>query len=111
MNQTAFYFDPHADGLTVFMGATEALLMELVWKQGTMTVKRALSLINTESKPAYTTVMTVLNRLVEKQLLKRTKNGRHYVYSTTISRDDFLSQRIETVRNCLATCIQTKPKS
>lgn len=102
MKQTTFYFDPHAEGLAVFMGATEALLMDLIWKQKQLTVKRALSLIKATPKPAYTTVMTILNRLAEKKLLGRTKDGHHFIYSATLSRKDFLSQRIATINQCLA---------
>ena len=36
---------------------------------------------------AYTTVMTVLDRLVRKGKLTRRKVGRHYVYSPAASRD------------------------
>ena len=38
----------------------------------------------------YKTVMTVLNRLVEKELLTRQLNGRAYRYRTSLSREDFL---------------------
>ena len=102
MNQDTFYFDPNETGLAVFMGTTEALLMELIWNQKKLTVKRALSLLKTKPKPAYTTVMTILNRLVEKNLLKRAKDGRHFVYFATVSREEFLSQRITTINKCLA---------
>ena len=38
----------------------------------------------------YKTVMTVLNRLVDKELLERKLDGRAYRYRTQQGRDDFL---------------------
>lgn len=38
---------------------------------------------------AYTTITTVLNRLVEKQRLERVLNGRSYQYSTLTTEADF----------------------
>jgi predicted transcriptional regulator len=75
--------------------------MELVWKSGPMTVKRALFLLEPHSKPAYTTVMTVLSRLAEKGLLTREKDGRNFVYRPTLGRKEFLKSRVRTVTACL----------
>lgn len=43
-----------------------------------LTVKDVLQALGGEDK--YTTVMTVMNRLVEKKQLKRTRQGLHYTY-------------------------------
>ncbi len=75
-----FYFDPYATGSEVFLGPTEAQLMELAWAEGGLTVKRALFLLGPKSDRAYTTIMTVLNRLTEKGLLNREKTGRFFTY-------------------------------
>lgn len=95
------HFDPEASGPAVFLGPIEAQLMELIWKHGPVTVKRALFLMNVENKPAYTTVMTVLARLAEKGLLDREKDGRTYVYRAVLSRDEFLRERVSTIYGSL----------
>lgn len=47
-------------------------------------VRRAVS----ETKPlAYTTVMTLLERLARKNVVSRRKNGRAYVYAPLVARD------------------------
>jgi len=101
MTPPSFYFDPAGDGLRVFLGPTEAELMELAWEHKTLTVKSALFFLGDRTPRAYTTVMTVLARLADKGLLTRRKDGRTYAYSPAVSRDEFLQSRTTAVRDCL----------
>ncbi|MEW5994154.1 MAG: BlaI/MecI/CopY family transcriptional regulator [Candidatus Zixiibacteriota bacterium] len=96
-----FYFDPYATGTAVFLGPTEARLMELAWRKESLTVKKALLFSDEEGQKAYTTVMTVLARLAEKGLLQRRKEGRGFVYEPAIDRKTFLEERVGIVSNCL----------
>lgn len=98
-----FYFDPDGKGLTVFLGRTEARLMELTWKHGPLTVKKALFLWQPAPKPAYTTVMTILSKLADKGLLHRSKDDRSFVYSPIFDRAGFLLDRVSRVTTCLKT--------
>ena len=41
-----------------------------------------------EERVAYTTLMTTLDRLFKKKLLERRKEGRAFVYSAAVSRDE-----------------------
>ena len=96
-----FYFNPEGAGLEVFLGPTEAKLMELAWEEKNITVKRALFLMDDNAKSAYTTVMTIYNRLVKKGLLLRKKDGKTYIYSPAVSKSKFLAARLKTVSKCL----------
>lgn len=96
-----FYFDPYAAGLEVLLGPTEAKLMDLAWERGHLTVKSALFHLGDRTPRAYTTVMTVLNRLVDKGLLDRKKTGRSYTYAVAVKRDDFIEARLTVIRACL----------
>ncbi|MCK4572883.1 MAG: BlaI/MecI/CopY family transcriptional regulator [candidate division Zixibacteria bacterium] len=100
MSIESFYFNPYAKGAAVFLGPTEALLMELAWEKKSVTVKQALYALPPEKELRYTTVMTVLGRLAEKALLKRRKQGRVYVYEPALSRDEFIKKRLGIVVNC-----------
>jgi len=100
MTGKKFYFDPDAQGPAVFLGQSEARLMELAWKHKQLTVKKALFYMN-DNKPAYTTVMTVLGRLADKGLLKKTKEGRTCYYTPTVKRRNFLEEKIDIVKFCL----------
>jgi predicted transcriptional regulator len=95
------YFDPEAEGVAVFLGPSEAILMEIVWREKTLTVKQALYEWPAEPRPAYTTVQTLLNRLAEHGLLTRSKQGRYFVYETAVPRKEFLADRLRLVTGCL----------
>ena len=65
-------------------GHLEAEVMEIIWRYGASTVNDVAGKLN---RPlAYTTVMTTLDRLFKKGLLKRQKSERAFVYSERISR-------------------------
>ncbi len=62
--------------------------MAVVWQAGaTVSVRQVLDALNARlSAPlAYTTVMTVMNRLVAKHVLARLGERRRYVYEATAS--------------------------
>jgi predicted transcriptional regulator len=101
MSASSFYFDPDARGLSVFLGPTETILMELAWKHEELSVKSALYYLGKGSNLAYTTVMTVLNRLTEKGLLARAKEGRYFVYHPAVDRADFIEGRVRIVEACI----------
>ncbi len=60
--------------------------MEVVWRADkAVSVREVMDALNAgRAEPlAYTTVMTVMNRLVDKQALARSPAGRSYVYEAT----------------------------
>lgn len=66
----------------------ESEVMEAVWRaDAPVSVRSVLDALNTRrSEPlAYTTVMTVMNRLVAKSVLLRSGERRSYVYEATAS--------------------------
>jgi predicted transcriptional regulator len=65
----------------------ELLCLRALWSLGEGNVK-AVQQIVAESRPlAYTTIMTVLDRLVRKGMLARRKVGRSFAYSPQATRD------------------------
>jgi len=64
-------------------GPLESEVMGVVWRAGRPVAVREVvgDLNESRSEPlAYTTVMTVMSRLAEKDALTRRKSGRSYVY-------------------------------
>jgi predicted transcriptional regulator len=64
-------------------GPLESEVMGVVWRAGRPVAVREVvdNLNESRSEPlAYTTVMTVMSRLAEKDALSRRKSGRSYVY-------------------------------
>jgi predicted transcriptional regulator len=64
-------------------GPLESEVMDAIWRAGVPVSVRAVvdELNERRAEPlAYTTVMTVMSRLAEKEVLSRRKAGRGYVY-------------------------------
>ncbi len=69
-------------------------LMELVWDQGELGVQDATSLLNETRPVARNTVRTLMERMREKGWLKHRVDGRSYLYSATVPREESLGQRV-----------------
>jgi predicted transcriptional regulator len=72
-----------SDELGKLLGPLEAEIVRAAWAAGRpVSVRDLLERINDGRKPplAYTTVMTVMNRLADKEILARHKEGRSYLY-------------------------------
>ena len=76
----------------------ERLVMEQVWRQGEATVRSVMEALNAEDgQPAraYTTVLTILQRLDVKQLVARTRQGKTDVYTAALPREEYLGARAD----------------
>ncbi len=71
------------------LGSLETKIMQVVWDRPGeyLSVRSVLGLLDADL--AYTTVMTVMNRLFEKGLLRRRRSGRAWSYRAALSRDAF----------------------
>lgn len=69
-----------------------------VWRQGETTVKRVMDALNKSARPAraYTTYMTVMQRLDAKALLSRTRQGRSDTYVPRLSKQEYEDGRART---------------
>ena len=65
----------------------ELELMKLVWELGEPTVRDVYEAMREQRKVAYTTVMTMLNVLVEKGRLEKVQGERAFVYRPTEPRE------------------------
>jgi len=54
--------------------------MDILWQCRQATVREVVVTLQQERRLAYTTVMTVMNRLVDKGVLVREKQGRAFLY-------------------------------
>lgn len=84
-------------GFRKVLGPLEAEIMELTWGSGNMTVNEVHLALSKKREIAYTTVMTVMDRLYKKDLLKRTKKRASYVYQPVLTRDKFQESLMEKV--------------
>lgn len=76
------------DELSGVLGPLEAAVMRVMWsRREPMSVRAVLDELNEDRSPrlAYTTVMTVMARLAEKEILARRRDGRGYVYEPIVA--------------------------
>jgi predicted transcriptional regulator len=90
-------FKPSAVGLQKFWGKLEAEILEIIWTNGPMTVKRALYFAGQKRKYAYTTIMTVMRNLTKKGILARKKKGHAFVYDAVLTKSEFLNYAAEKI--------------
>ncbi len=86
------------------LGDLETQIMQIVWETNQpVSVGNIAEVINRKRNIAYTTVMTVMGRLLEKGLLKRTFYGKGYVYRPAYSREVFLTKSAkQIIRNFMS---------
>lgn len=74
-------------------GELEALIMQRVWAASEpVTVRVVLDALGGERQLAYTTVMTVMERLFRKGMLLREEQGKAFRYSPAVTRADYTAQ-------------------
>lgn len=86
-------------GLNRFFGPLEAKIMDILWNDVEMTIKDVQQTLDQEKLTNFNTVMTVMNRLVEKGILQKRTEGRSSLYKPVLSRDDFLNTQSKEMTN------------
>src|SRR5262249_45504281 len=72
------------------LGNLESELMERVWHRGELSVRDLYEEL--KSRLAYTTVMTTMDRLYKKGMLKRRKVGKAFFYEAALSEQEYQEQ-------------------
>lgn len=80
---------------TPIQGELQVQIMSALWRIDEGTVEQVRSALPSRYRGAYTTVQTVLNRLAERGLLSRTREGQAMVYAPKVSEAEYLSRSIE----------------
>jgi predicted transcriptional regulator len=75
-------------------GELQAQAMAALWRLGAGTVEQVRGELPPRYRGAYNTVQTVLNRLADRGLLERRREGRGFVYRPRLSEAEYLSGTI-----------------
>lgn len=84
-------------GLLSFFGPLEARIMEVLWQLSEGTIRQVHETLNQEQHISFNTVMTVMNRLVEKGHLTRCRAGRTYLYRPVMEKDQFIETQTKKI--------------
>jgi predicted transcriptional regulator len=80
------------------LGELEAGVLEVLWSAGEpRSVRDVHRALGVERELAYTTVLTVLDRLHDKRLVARRRAGKAFLYTPRLSREEFLGERAAQV--------------
>ncbi|MEE9613941.1 MAG: BlaI/MecI/CopY family transcriptional regulator, partial [Thermodesulfobacteriota bacterium] len=82
-------FRASGSGLGKVLGHLEEEVMAVLWTRGEATGKEVLAELTRSRKIAFTTVLTVIERLARKGLLKRDRREDGYHVSPVYSKDEF----------------------
>jgi predicted transcriptional regulator len=83
------------------LGGLESKVMEVLWDASSpLSVREVHDVLNESADLAYTTVMTVLDRLAKKHILLRDRDGKAWLYRVAASREQLLvSEVIKAMRH------------
>lgn len=81
-------------------GELEAAIMHVVWGYSApISVRVIVDRLNEQREVAYTTVITVAERLREKGMLSRVRRGRAFLYEACLSADEYSAELMRQVLN------------
>lgn len=92
-------FKTNESGLNRFFGPLEARVMSILWAGDEMPIKDVQQRLEREKAMNFNTVMTVMNRLVEKGILRKRTEGRSSYYRPVQSREEFLQTQSKELTN------------
>jgi len=79
---------------------TELEVLKALWGLESATVRQLHETLADEGRPwAYTTVLTLLRRLLEKGYVKASKEGRAHIYAAVVQRGDLLRQHLDELKD------------
>jgi BlaI family penicillinase repressor len=70
------------------LGVLQRAVMEVVWRRGEASVHDVLQEVSRHKKLAYTTVLTVMQKLEKAGWLEHRNEGKSYIYTPTASREE-----------------------
>lgn len=74
-------------------------IMNALWEDFPATARQIADRLSNEVKWAYTTIKTMLTRLVDKQAVKETKNGNISIYEPIITRQNAQRNALKSLVN------------
>ena len=79
----------------------ELEILKVLWRDGRVPVRHVREALSEGRDLAYTSVMTMMNIMVEKGYLRRTKQGNGFVYEPTITQESTLKRMLRDTVNRL----------
>lgn len=78
----------------------ELNVMNILWSKNEATVNEIIEVMS-EPKPAYTTVLTVMQVLTRKGIVSPERRGKAHVFRPLLSREEYIETFMQETRNVL----------
>lgn len=78
----------------------ELNVMNILWSKKEATVNEIIEVMS-EPKPAYTTVLTVMQVLTRKGIVSPERRGKAHVFRPLLSREEYIDSFMQETRNVL----------
>lgn len=84
---------PGQSGTRTALHDLEAAVMDVIWDadEDEVSVRDVVRAMRSDRDPAYTTIMTTMDRLAKRELLQRRKVGKAWLYRPAMQRAEFLA--------------------
>lgn len=79
----------------------ESAVLAVLWQNGTATAEDVVAALAEPRNWQESTVKTLLGRLLKKGAVRAQKDGRRFIYSPTLAREEWLSRESESLLNRL----------
>lgn len=79
----------------------ESAVLTVLWDRGNATAEDVLAALAAPRGWQESTVKTLLGRLLKKGAVRAQKDGRRFIYSATLAREEWLSRESESLLNRL----------
>jgi BlaI family penicillinase repressor len=77
--------------VSVSISEAESVIMEVLWRRSPIATEDVMAALQPQGKWQESTVKTLLNRLLKKGAVSARKDGRRYLYSRVLTREQWLS--------------------
>jgi BlaI family transcriptional regulator, penicillinase repressor len=79
----------------------ESAVLAVLWEKGSATAEDVVAALATPRGWQESTVKTLLGRLLRKRAVRAQKDGRRFIYSPVLGREEWLSRESESLLNRL----------
>lgn len=100
--RSILHTQPTDNGVERLLGELELEIMQVIWARQRVTVREVLEVLTEQRPLAYTTVMTVMTRLVDKGILRQHRQDRTYEYEAIYTSEELTTKAVgQTIRSLL----------
>ncbi|MCU0238319.1 MAG: BlaI/MecI/CopY family transcriptional regulator [Pyrinomonadaceae bacterium] len=76
---------------------TELEILGVLWQRQQATVREVFEIINQERKVTYTTILKMMQVMLEKDFLERDTTNKSHIFTAKLSRDNIIAELLDKV--------------